>query len=140
MIRSLDGIPNECKFLETLDLEDNKIIDINEIDYLLELELLRDLNLNKNPIRELNEYRLSIIFKLDKLLILDKHKIETLEKVNSQYLFHPSIEYISSRDHMTNLVFSFIQDHHVKERYIYFFFMIIINIFYIIKFNFKYIT
>lgn len=117
MIRTLDGIPsNECKYLEIIDLEDNKIIDINEIDYLLKLELLRNLNLIKNPIRELNEYRLSIIFKLNKLLILDKRKIEPLEKVNSQYLFHPSIEYIASRDHMTNLVFSFIQDHHIKER------------------------
>ena len=87
-----------------------------EIEHLINLNLLRDLNLLQNPIREVTDYRLSIIYKLPKLTNLDRRKVDPSEKVNANGLFNPSIEYIASRDHMTNLVFSFIQDHHVKER------------------------
>jgi hypothetical protein len=87
-----------------------------EIEYLLSMNLLRDLNFHQNPIREVSDYRLSIIFKLPRLTMLDRRKVDPSEKVNANNLFNPSIEYIASRDHMTNLVFSFIQDHRVKER------------------------
>ena len=84
---------------------------------LIELELLRDLNLHQNPIREVADYRLSIVYRLPKLTTLDRRKIDPAEKVTGNSLFNPTVEYIASRDHMTNLVFSFIQDHRVKERY-----------------------
>ncbi len=94
-----------------------KISDLKEIDCLLRLYLLRDLNLNHNPIRDMSDYRLFIIFKLPQLTILDRNRVDAAEKVNANNSFNPSIEYIAARDHMTNLVFSFIQDHRVKERY-----------------------
>lgn len=84
---------------------------------MINLPLLRDLNFHQNPIREVNDYRSSIIFKLPRLTSLDRRKVDPSEKVNASSLFNPSVEYIAARDHMTNLVFSFIQDHRLKERY-----------------------
>ncbi len=95
-----------------------KIIDVKEIDCLTNLYLLRHLNLNHNPIRDTTDYRLFIIFKLPQLTVLDTNRVDVAEKVNATNTFNPSIEYIAARDHMTNLVFSYIQDHRVKERYI----------------------
>lgn len=89
-----------------------------EIEHLLNLNLLRELNLLQNPIREVTDYRLSILYKLPKVTHLDRRKVDPAEKANANSLFNPSIEYIASRDHMTNLVFSFIQDHRVKERFL----------------------
>lgn len=80
------------------------------------MSLLRDLNLHSNPIREIEDYRLAVVFKLPKLTILDRRNIDPVDKINSNNLFHPSPEYIASRDHMTNFIFNIIQDHRVKER------------------------
>lgn len=91
--------------------------DLKEIDYLVDLNLLRDLNLINNPINKAENYRLSVVFKLPKLNILDRIKIDPTDKVNSKNLFHPSPEYIASRDHMTNFIFNIIQDHQVRERF-----------------------
>lgn len=38
-------------------------------------------------------------------------------KIESKQMFNPSSEYFASRDHMTNVVFAFLQDHRVQERY-----------------------
>ena len=89
---------------------------MKEIDYLVDLNLLRDLNLINNQIKDAENYRLSVIFKLPKLNILDRKKIDPTDKVNAKNLFHPSPEYIASRDHMTNFIFNIIQDHQVRER------------------------
>lgn len=81
------------------------------------MNILRDLNLHNNPVREVEDYRLAVIFKIPKLTMLDRRKIDPTDKVNAQNLFHPSPEYIASRDHMTNFIFNIIQDHKVKERF-----------------------
>ena len=80
--------------------------------------MLRNLNLKSNPIREVENSRLIILFKIPHLEVLDGRKIDCHEKVNADDMFFPNVEYIASRDHMTNLVFSSIQDHKVKERLI----------------------
>jgi hypothetical protein len=92
-----------------------------EIQHLVDLNLLRDLNLHNNPVREVEDYRLAVIFKIPKLTMLDRRKIDPTDKVNAKNLFHPSPEYIASRDHMTNFIFNIIQDHKVKERWLYLF-------------------
>ncbi len=89
---------------------------LTDIDRLSEFRLLRDLNLRGNKITEIDDYRLSVIFKLQHLTILDRRKIDAAEKVESKQMFNPSSEYFASRDHMTNVVFSFLQDHRVQER------------------------
>ena len=86
---------------------------------MVNLNILRDLNLHNNPVREVEDYRLAVIFKIPKLTMLDRRKIDPTDKVNAQNLFHPSPEYIASRDHMTNFIFNIIQDHKVKERFFY---------------------
>jgi len=88
-----------------------------EIEHLVNLNILRDLNLHNNAVREVEDYRLAVIFKIPKLTMLDRRKIDPTDKVNAQNLFHPSPEYIASRDHMTNFIFNIIQDHKIKERF-----------------------
>lgn len=97
-------------------MENNRIGSLSEIEYLAGLNLLRDLNLISNPIREIEDYYSAVVFKLPKLVFLDKKKIDLNDKVNAKNLFHPSAEYIASRDHMTNFIFNIIQDHKVRER------------------------
>ncbi|CAF1335608.1 unnamed protein product [Rotaria sordida] len=114
-IDSLAGFPERLNFLEVLDLADNQLHNLADIDRLSEYRLLRDLNLRGNKITEIDDYRLSIIFKLQHLTILDRRKIDAAEKIESKQMFNPSSEYFASRDHMTNVVFSFLQDHRVQE-------------------------
>lgn len=61
------------------------MIDISEIKYINELDMLRHLNLLRNPIQELPDYRLSILFRMQKLAELDRHKVEAEEKVLDSY-------------------------------------------------------
>ena len=91
---------------------------------MVNLNILRDLNLHNNPVREVEDYRLAVIFKIPKLTMLDRRKIDPTDKENAQNLFHPSPEYIASRDHMTNFIFNIIQDHKVKERFLLKFFLL----------------
>ncbi|CAF1030136.1 unnamed protein product [Rotaria sp. Silwood1] len=114
-LESLAGFPERLNFLEVLDLADNQLHNLSDIDRLSEFRLLRDLNLRGNKITEIDDYRLSIIFKLQHLTILDRRKIDAAEKIESKQMFNPSSEYFASRDHMTNVVFSFLQDHRVQE-------------------------
>ncbi|CAF0994429.1 unnamed protein product [Brachionus calyciflorus] len=115
MIKSLSGMPDKHEFIEQLDMEGNRINSLSEIEYLTGFNLLRDLNLLSNPIREVEDYYSAVVFKLPKLIVLDRQKIDSKDKVGSTNLFHPSAEYIASRDHMTNLIFNIIQDHKVRE-------------------------
>ncbi|RNA05683.1 Leucine-rich repeat and guanylate kinase domain-containing [Brachionus plicatilis] len=115
MIKFLHGIPEKHEFLEQIDFENNRIASLSEIEHLTALNLLRDLNLISNPVREAEDYYSAVIFKLPKLVFLDNRKIDSNDKVNAKNLFHPSAEYIASRDHMTNFIFNIIQDHKVRE-------------------------
>ncbi|CAF0894713.1 unnamed protein product [Adineta ricciae] len=114
-LNSLEGVPERLGFLEVIDLADNQLYNLSDIDRLSEYRLLRDLNLRGNKITEIDDYRLSVIFKLQHLTILDRRKVDVTEKIESKQMFNPSSEYFASRDHMTNVVFAFLQDHRVQE-------------------------
>ncbi|XP_052213909.1 leucine-rich repeat and guanylate kinase domain-containing protein-like [Dreissena polymorpha] len=113
-IRSLKGLQNH-DLLESLDLEDNEVIDIMEIQYIRELPMLRELNLLRNPIQELPDYRLSILFQIQRLTELDRHKVEVEEKVAAVNMFNPPPEVIAARDHIMHVVYSFLQPSRVLD-------------------------
>ena len=115
LIKSMHGIPEKHEFIERIDLSDNKISQLSDINHLIELNILRELNLANNPIQQVDDYQLTILFKLPKLSVLDGERVEPADKVNAKNIFMPSCEYIAARDHMTNFLFNFIQDHQVKE-------------------------
>ena len=62
------------------------MIDLAEVQFIKNLDLLRELNLQRNPIRELPDYRLSVLFHLRRLTSLDKHRVEVDEKVGGMIL------------------------------------------------------
>ncbi|XP_033744954.1 leucine-rich repeat and guanylate kinase domain-containing protein-like [Pecten maximus] len=107
-IRSLKGL-QEHDLLESIDLEDNEVIDISEVKYIQDLEMLRVLNLLRNPIQELPDYRLSILYRMQRLNELDRHRVEAEEKVASVNMFNPPLEVIAARDHIMHVVYSFLQ-------------------------------
>ena len=59
-----------------------QIIDITEIKYIKDLDMLSELNLLRNPIQELPDYRLSILYRIQRLIELDRRKVEVEEKVS----------------------------------------------------------
>lgn len=63
-----------------------QVIDLHEVQYIQQLDLLRHLNLQRNPIRELPDYRLSILYHLKMVTELDKQKVDVEEKVCILYL------------------------------------------------------
>lgn len=58
-----------------------QVIDISEMKYIKDSQMLRQLNLLRNPIQELPDYRLSILFRMKSLTDLDRHRVEVEEKV-----------------------------------------------------------
>lgn len=107
-IRSLKGL-EEHDLVETIDIEDNEVIDITEIKFVKGLKMLRHLNLLRNPIQELPDYRLCILFRLQNLTSLDRHKVEVEEKVAATNMFNPPLEVIAARDHIMHVVYQFLQ-------------------------------
>lgn len=118
------------------------MIDITEIKFVKDLNMLRDLNLSRNPINELPDYRLLILFRIPKLKELDRRKIDVKEKVvnavslakpnlarrafvyscdfflqvSATNLFDPPMEVVAQRDHVMHTVYSFLQPKRVLER------------------------
>uniref|UniRef100_A0A8W8M4L4 Leucine-rich repeat-containing protein 23 n=1 Tax=Magallana gigas TaxID=29159 RepID=A0A8W8M4L4_MAGGI len=88
-IRSLAGLEDH-PLLENVDLEDNEVIDISEMKYIKESQMLRQVNLLRNPIQELPDYRLSILFRMPSLTELDRHRVEVEEKVAAVNMFNPA--------------------------------------------------
>ncbi|CAG5117905.1 unnamed protein product [Candidula unifasciata] len=107
-IRSLSGLENNT-LLEAVDLESNEVIDILEVKYLRNAKNLRELSLLRNPIQELPDYRLCILYKISRLVILDRHPIKEQEKVLALNMFNPPMGVVAARDHITNVVYSFLQ-------------------------------
>lgn len=58
-----------------------QVIDIAEVRYIRELDLLRNLNLLGNPIQGMPDYRLSLLFRIQSLTELDRSKVSVEEKV-----------------------------------------------------------
>jgi len=107
-IRSLNGLQDH-HLLEEINLDSNEILDISEMRYLRNLNLLRILNFNGNPIQNMDDYRLSVLFKLSKLVELDTLHVTAENKSAAMNLFAPSEELVSSRDYMYNLMASYQQ-------------------------------
>lgn len=61
-----------------------QVIDISEMKYIKESQMLRQVNLLRNPIQELPDYRLSILFRMPSLTELDRHRVEVEEKVSER--------------------------------------------------------
>nr|XP_015814733.2 leucine-rich repeat and guanylate kinase domain-containing protein isoform X3 [Nothobranchius furzeri] len=106
-ITRLSGLKN-LHLLGSLNLEKNQIREIQELEHN-KLPLLRDLNLQGNPVQGMTDYRMAVIFLFQHLTILDQVKISTEEKVASVNKFHPSMDVLAFRDHMTNLVYQLTQ-------------------------------
>ncbi|KAF7229196.1 transcript variant X3, partial [Nothobranchius furzeri] len=106
-ITRLSGLKN-LHLLGSLNLEKNQIREIQELEHN-KLPLLRDLNLQGNPVQGMPDYRMAVIFLFQHLTILDQVKISTEEKVASVNKFHPSMDVLAFRDHMTNLVYQLTQ-------------------------------
>ncbi|XP_078533602.1 leucine-rich repeat and guanylate kinase domain-containing protein [Lissotriton helveticus] len=113
-ISSLEGL-EEHDLLETINLEENKISELDEIRYLQDLPLLRELTLLKNPVQELGEYWHSVIFMLQRLTDLDQKKIQVEEKVAAVNKYNPPPEVIAGQDHMANIMYSMIQSQRVFD-------------------------
>ncbi|XP_025108010.1 leucine-rich repeat and guanylate kinase domain-containing protein-like [Pomacea canaliculata] len=113
-VRSLQGLEGH-NVLESIDLEDNEVIDIVEIQHIQQLGMLRELNLLRNPIQELPYYRLAILFHIPRLCLLDRHKVEVEEKVSAKNTFDASLEVIAARDHIMHVVYSFLQPQRIWD-------------------------
>ncbi|XP_046341681.2 leucine-rich repeat and guanylate kinase domain-containing protein-like [Haliotis rufescens] len=113
-IRSLSGLEGH-DMLEYIDLENNEVIDISEMKYLMKLRMLRQLNLLQNPVQELPDYRLSILFRLQSLTDLDRMRVEVEEKVAARNMFDPPPEVVAAGDHMMHVVYNFLQPSRVWD-------------------------
>nr|XP_034307872.1 leucine-rich repeat and guanylate kinase domain-containing protein-like [Crassostrea gigas] len=109
-IRSLAGLEDH-PLLENVDLEDNEVIDISEMKYIKESQMLRQVNLLRNPIQELPDYRLPILFRMPSLTELDRHGV----KVAAINKFNLPAEIVAARDHITHVVYSFLQPSRILD-------------------------
>lgn len=64
------------------------MIDISEIKFVRDLNMLSNLNLQRNPINELPDYRLLILYRVPKLKELDRKKVDAKEKVWFVYNYY----------------------------------------------------
>ncbi|XP_058282847.1 leucine-rich repeat and guanylate kinase domain-containing protein isoform X2 [Hylobates moloch] len=113
-ISSLQGLENH-DLLEVINLEDNKIAELREIEYIKNLPILRVLNLLKNPIQEKSEYWFFVIFMLLRLTKLDQKKIKVEEKVSAVNKYDPPPELVAAQDHLTHVVNSMIQPQRIFD-------------------------
>ncbi|XP_040147343.2 leucine-rich repeat and guanylate kinase domain-containing protein isoform X1 [Ictidomys tridecemlineatus] len=113
-ICSLQGLENH-DLLEVINLEDNKIAELNEIEYIENLPILRILNLLRNPIQENPDYWLFVIFMLLRLTELDQKKIKVEEKVSAVNKYDPPPEVVAAQDHLTHVVNSVLQPQRIFD-------------------------
>uniref|UniRef100_A0A8C5V210 Leucine-rich repeat and guanylate kinase domain-containing protein n=1 Tax=Microcebus murinus TaxID=30608 RepID=A0A8C5V210_MICMU len=113
-ISSLQGLENH-DLLEVINLEDNKIAELSEIEYIGNLPILRILNLLKNPIQEKPEYWLFVIFMLLRLTELDQKRIKVEEKVTAVNKYDPPPEVVAAQDHLTHVVNSVMQPQRIFD-------------------------
>nr|XP_054350560.1 leucine-rich repeat and guanylate kinase domain-containing protein isoform X2 [Pongo pygmaeus] len=113
-ISSLQGLENH-DLLEVINLEDNKIAELREIEYIKNLPILRVLNLLKNPIQEKSEYWFFVIFMLLQLTELDQKKIKVEEKVSAVNKYDPPPEVVAAQDHLTHVVNSVMQPQRIFD-------------------------
>ncbi|XP_023565691.1 leucine-rich repeat and guanylate kinase domain-containing protein isoform X3 [Octodon degus] len=113
-INSLQGLEDHS-LLEVINLEDNKIAELDEIEYIENLPILRILNLLRNPVQEKSEYWLFVIFMLLRLTELDKKKIKVEEKVTAVNKYDPPPEVVAAQDHLTHVLNSVMQPQRIFD-------------------------
>ncbi|KAI3379404.1 hypothetical protein SNEBB_010471 [Seison nebaliae] len=112
---SLIGIPQKLPILTELRLENNQLDMFSDLDRLNNFRLLRKLRIHGNSIALFEDYRIIVVHKLPKITDLDYKPVSIEEKVMAKNTFAPDIQYLAIRDHMSNVVLRFIQDHSVLE-------------------------
>eukprot|EP00798_Chlamydomonas_sp_ICE-L_P027714 gene27714-7358_t len=86
-ICTLKGSLSSFKFLETLDIANNQLRDLEKLLKSLEkFKFLKHLNLKGNPCCEEPDYRLLVIHAMPGLKVLDQHVIATAEQVKAKGL------------------------------------------------------
>ncbi|XP_008571584.1 PREDICTED: leucine-rich repeat and guanylate kinase domain-containing protein [Galeopterus variegatus] len=113
-ISSLKGLENH-DLLEVINLEDNKIAELSEIEYIENLPILRILSLLRNPIQEKSEYWFFVIFMLLRLTELDQKKIKVEEKVEAVNKYDPPPEVVAAQDHLTHVCNSVMQPQRIFD-------------------------
>jgi Leucine-rich repeat (LRR) protein len=80
-IKSIDGIFDILKHIETLVLYDNELRDLdNIIKNVKVLTSLRHIDLFDNPAAHEPNYKMRVLNDLQQLEILDRHKVSIVEK------------------------------------------------------------
>eukprot|EP00002_Diphylleia_rotans_P025737 TRINITY_DN5099_c0_g1_i2.p1 TRINITY_DN5099_c0_g1~~TRINITY_DN5099_c0_g1_i2.p1 ORF type:complete len:114 (+),score=25.89 TRINITY_DN5099_c0_g1_i2:52-393(+) len=76
VIASLENAFKNCRFIETLTLQNNRIKDLRLVsEQLQHLSYLKELNLVGNPVAEESNYRTTLIYCIPTLKVLDRHGI-----------------------------------------------------------------
>uniref|UniRef100_A0A3P9N6U7 Leucine rich repeats and guanylate kinase domain containing n=1 Tax=Poecilia reticulata TaxID=8081 RepID=A0A3P9N6U7_POERE len=107
-ITSISGIQN-LHFLYLINLEKNQIMEIEDLKYVIDLQMLTNLNLLDNPVQKHHNYRLTVIFLHRSLSVLDNKKVTVEEKVSSINMFDPPMDIVGAKDHITNMVLQMAQ-------------------------------
>ncbi|XP_055509578.1 leucine-rich repeat and guanylate kinase domain-containing protein-like [Leucoraja erinacea] len=113
-IETLIGLEDH-DLLETINLDNNQISDLDEIMHLRNLPLLRDLNLLHNPIQKNPDYLLWTLFVIQKLTTLDNKKVKVTDKVLAMNKYNPPPEVVAANDHMTNIMYRFLQTQRIYD-------------------------
>ncbi len=95
-----------CRMLQELYLRKNKINDINELLYLIELPDLKKLWLAENPCAEFDNYRMTVLKALPNLEYLDNIRFSNL-KFNTLFIsfiafIHKLILFLKSNPRRSN--------------------------------------
>ncbi|KAG2435601.1 hypothetical protein HYH02_011893 [Chlamydomonas schloesseri] len=86
-ICTLKGSLENFKFLETLDLSNNQLRDLDkQIKVLEKFKFIKELNLTGNPLCEEPDYRLIVIHRMPALKVLDQHVVTALERRKAEGL------------------------------------------------------
>ncbi|GMF30964.1 unnamed protein product [Phytophthora lilii] len=75
------------RFLQTLELSNNRLTDLEEVEKLAALPSLIDLRLINNPLTKKHLYRQHVLYKLNSLKVLDSKDVYSDEKERIDILF-----------------------------------------------------
>ncbi|KAK1932454.1 Leucine-rich repeat-containing protein 9 [Phytophthora citrophthora] len=85
-LKSLSNFNNMLS-LETLELSNNRLVDLEEVEKLASLPSIIDLRMTNNPLTKKHLYRQHVLFKLNSLNVLDGKDIYSDEKERIGILF-----------------------------------------------------
>ena len=91
LIGTLQGSLKLLKFLQVLDLSNNKLRNLEKIlDQLHALKFIRNLNLAGNPCCEEPDYRAFVIHRMPWVEVLDQHMVTPAERTKAARLLDPA--------------------------------------------------